>query len=137
MFCVRISICDQDQEARVHNMEEERKEKKGELSREFRKRSRSQTPERIKRLRGDISAKTPKRIQNYRPEWQNNPSRSRWLRPVPGKSTRAQCILCKTDFKADISVIVNMRKEKNHTKIVQGIEFSFYFFRIFYLTFYC
>ena len=28
MFCVRISIYDQDQEARVHNMEEERKEKR-------------------------------------------------------------------------------------------------------------
>lgn len=87
------------------------RQKNSELSREFRKGSRSKTLERIKRLRGDSSLKTPKRIQNYRQEWQDNPCRSRWLRPVPGKSTRAQCILCKTDLTADISVI-NKHSEK-------------------------
>ena len=63
VLLVRSVVCLQD-------MEDEMDLKKREISRESRKRDRSETPERIKK----------------------NSTRSCWLRPVKGESTRAQSL---------------------------------------------
>lgn len=107
-----------------------------ENSREGRKRNRSETPEKIKRIRGDSNSKVSKRVQKYRKEWQDNPNRSRWLRPVLENLTRAQCILCNTEFKADISVINKHAEGKSHIKIAQGIMIipsSYYSYTFFFI----
>ncbi|XP_074042032.1 uncharacterized protein [Leptinotarsa decemlineata] len=61
------------------------------------------------------------RPQKYRGEWESILDFKGWLKSVEGKSSRVKCIVCDTEFQADITVLKNHSKEVKHLKNVKKI----------------
>lgn len=55
-----------------------------------------------------------RRLQRFRPEWQEEPEFRAWLMPVPGTDTRARCAICPREFNAAFQVVQTHSNSEAH-----------------------
>lgn len=88
-----------------------------------RRRCRSNTPIKKKRVRGELSSEEthqgPKTFQN---SWLEFPEFRGWLQPVPGDQTKAKCVPCSATFCAGKSDAEKHARGIKHSRKVLSIK---------------